>query len=237
VPGYVTHLQRRRDLTEGTAAFYFARPAGFAFEAGQSVNLTLPDPPEKDSKGSTRTFSLVSAPGEATLEIATRVRTSAFKRLLASLPQGSPVHLRGPGGRFGMPAGDGPVVMLATGIGITPFVSMLRDAAAKGSRRPITLFFANRRPGDAPYLDELQALRRRLPSFTLVTTMTGADPGARNGERGPVDAAMIARHVPDITAPAFLIAGQPSTVSGLRAALTEAGANARAIHVEEFYGY
>ncbi|HET9653692.1 MAG TPA: FAD-dependent oxidoreductase, partial [Usitatibacter sp.] len=148
MPAYDTQLQRRRDLTEGTAAFVLARPDGFTFQAGQSINLTLVDPPEKDAKGNTRTFSLVSAPHEPFLEVATRLRTSAFKRVLASLPPGSALQMRGPGGKFTVAEDGPPVVLLAGGIGITPFMSMLRDAAERASRREITLLYANRRAED-----------------------------------------------------------------------------------------
>jgi ferredoxin-NADP reductase len=239
VPSYATQLQRRRDLTEGTAAFVLARPEGFTFQAGQSINLTLVDPPEKDSKGNMRTFSLVSAPHEPFLEIATRLRTSAFKRVLAALPPGAPLQMRGPGGKFTLPDDEQPVVWLAGGIGITPFMSMLRDAAERESRREITLLYANRRAEDAAYLDELQALRRRLPNFRLVATVTGAEAPARgvNGERGPIDGAMVSRHVAELAAPLYYLAGPPAMVAALRTMLVETGVQAANVRIDEFFGY
>lgn len=236
---YATQLQRRRDLTEGAAAFVLARPEGFAFQAGQSINLTLVDPPEKDSKGSTRTFSLVSAPHEPFLEVATRLRTSAFKRVLASLPPGAPLQFRGPGGKFTLPEDERPVAMLAGGIGITPFMSMLRHLAHRGSAREVTLLYANRRLEDAAYLEELQALRRGLPSLHFVPTVTGSEtPSASSGgERGAIDRAMVARHVRDLPSQTFYVAGPPPMVSSLRATLLEAGVDAANVRIDEFYGY
>ncbi|HET9580529.1 MAG TPA: FAD-dependent oxidoreductase [Usitatibacter sp.] len=238
MPAYATQLQRRRDLTEGAAAFVLARPEGFTFQAGQSINLTLVDPPEKDAKGNTRTFSLVSAPHEPFLEVATRLRTSAFKRVLAALPPGAPLQFRGPGGKFTLGEDERPAVLLAGGIGITPFVSMLRDAAQRMPQRHLTLMYANRRIEDAAYLAELQALRRQLPNLRLVPTVTGTDaPRPASAEAGPIDRTMVARHVADLSAATFFVAGPPAMVSALKTMLVEAGVDAAQVRIDEFYGY
>ena len=79
---YQTRLTRRGTVAEGTMAFHFERPAGFAHDAGQNILMTLVDPPETDSQGPSRSFTLASAPHEPDLMIATRMRNSAFKRVL-----------------------------------------------------------------------------------------------------------------------------------------------------------
>ncbi|MFZ5510662.1 MAG: hypothetical protein ACOZCP_11470 [Pseudomonadota bacterium] len=57
-------LVRRETVAEGTMAFYFSKPSGFEHEAGQSLLLTLVDPPETDGEGNSRT--LIWAPGSPT---------------------------------------------------------------------------------------------------------------------------------------------------------------------------
>lgn len=237
MPSYATQLQGRRDLTADTAAFTLARPPGFSFEPGQSINVTLVEPAESDSKGSTRTFSLVSAPHEPFLEIATRLRTSAFKRVLATLSPGAPLQIRGPGGRFTLPADERAAVFLAAGIGITPFVSMLRAAAHARSQRPILLIHANRRTDDAAYHDELLAMRRHLAHYALVATSTGAEPDPRSMEHGSIDAAMVARHAQHLSSPIHYLAGPPAMVVALRAALTQSGVQTEDLRIDEFFGY
>ena len=64
MPKYETTLLGNETVAEGTTAFHFARPVDFTFEAGQSMNVSLIDPPETDGKGNARTFSIVSAPHE-----------------------------------------------------------------------------------------------------------------------------------------------------------------------------
>jgi ferredoxin-NADP reductase len=146
VPLYSSSLAARgEEVARGTMAFRFARPEGFAFKAGQAINLGLIDPPETDAKGDSRTFSVASAPHEDTVQVATRMRDTAFKRVLGALAIGTPVKLRGPMGNFVLPDDAAqPVVLLAGGIGITPFMSMLRHEDHTSSKRPRVLFYANR---------------------------------------------------------------------------------------------
>src|SRR5229473_3568987 len=88
MPKYETTLTASETVAEGTMAFRFAKPADFEFEPGHSVNVSLIDPPETDHKGNSRSFSLVSAPYETELVIATRIRDTAFKRSLKAMPAG-----------------------------------------------------------------------------------------------------------------------------------------------------
>lgn len=63
MPIYDSRLLRRETVADGTMAFYFERPVGFAHEAGQSLVMSLIDPPETDAEGPSRTFTIASAPG------------------------------------------------------------------------------------------------------------------------------------------------------------------------------
>lgn len=223
-----------------TMAFRFEKPVGFEFRPGQYVDLTLVDPPETDDSGDTRTFSLACAPFEEELVVATRMRDSAFKRVLKEMAPGSVVELNGPHGEFVLPDDSSrPLVFLAGGIGITPFLSMLRQAAHDGLPHRIHLFYSNRRPEVAAYLDELKALEKRNPHFTLVATMTemGDAAGSWPGETRFIDPDLIARHAGDLAAPAFYVAGPPAMVSALWERLTGAGVDPKRILAEEFPGY
>jgi NAD(P)H-flavin reductase len=68
------------------------------FKAGQYLDMTLLDPPESDAEGNVRSFSIASAPHEETLMVATRMRDTAFKRMLRTMPTGAPVRIEGPSG-------------------------------------------------------------------------------------------------------------------------------------------
>lgn len=180
MPKYTTKLRERKEVAEGTIAFFFEKPAGFQFKAGQFGNFTLVNPPETDGEGNTRTFSLASAPAESELMVATRMRDTAFKRVWKTMPLGAEVQLAGPFGSLTLHQDAArPAVFLAGGIGITPFRSIVVQTQQDNRNRRLFLFYSNRRPEDAPFLEELQALGQQNAQFTFVGTMTAMDKSRR----------------------------------------------------------
>jgi ferredoxin-NADP reductase len=89
---YETVLAGREEIAASTMAFHFRKPAGFSFRPGQAIDLILDSPAMEES--GRHTFSLVSAPSEPELTIATRMRDSAFKRTLKTLLIGERVRHR-----------------------------------------------------------------------------------------------------------------------------------------------
>ena len=221
-------------------AFRFDKPAGWVFKAGQFLDMTLLKPAETDAEGNTRTFSIASAPHENTLMVATRMRDTAFKRVLKTMPIGTAVKIEGPSGDLTLPDDSArPVVFLAGGIGITPFRSMLVQAAHQKLPHRLFLFYSNRRPEDAPFLQELQALEKENPRYTLIATMSEMAASHRSwtGETGLIDQAMLSRHLSGVVSPLYYIAGPPGMVKALHAVLAKQSVNDGDIHAEEFDGY
>jgi ferredoxin-NADP reductase len=240
MPAYKIKLLRREDVAEGTTAFYFEKPEGFQFTAGQFLRVSLIDPPETDDAGSSRSFSIASAPGEADLMIATRMRDTAFKRVLKSMPVGSEIEIKGPYGRMSLHEDPSrPVVFLTGGIGITPFRSIAVDAAKNGAEHRILLFYSNRRPEDAAFLGELTSLADRNANYTFIPTMTAAagSKGEWTGETGHLTTEKLSRFIDDMKAPIYYIAGPAGMVNAMRSILADAGVDEAAIRAEEFAGY
>ena len=96
--GFICKLKGRKEVAEGTMAFLFEKPSGWTFTAGQYLDMTLLEPPETDSEGNVRSFLIASAPHEEFLMVATRMRDTAFKRVLGTMPFGTAVKLEGPSG-------------------------------------------------------------------------------------------------------------------------------------------
>ena len=239
-PVFQTALLKRETVALQTMSFRFAKPADWSYRAGQFVDITLLDPPETDAEGNTRGFSISSAPNENVIMITTRLRDTAFKRVLQQVTPGTEVKIEGPFGDLRLHHAARPAVLVAGGIGITPFRSILVETIGGGSLPyRVVLFHANRRPEDAAFAHELRALERAGPTLTFVPTMTAMAGSslAWDGERGHIDAAMLGRHLDGVRNPIFYIAGPAGMVQASRTMLVASGVDEDDIRTEEFTGY
>jgi ferredoxin-NADP reductase len=233
-------LARKELVAEGTMAFYFEKPLGFGYKSGQTIDLTLENPPETDAEGNSRTFSLITAPYEENLGIATRLRDTAFKRVLKNMPAGSGLTLEGPSGSLTLHNDvSKPAVFLAGGIGITPFYSLAKNAAELKLPHKIYLFFSNRRPEDSAFLAALQDLEKLNPNFKLIATMTDMAKSSQpwSGPTGYVTKDLILSEVPNFNQAIAYVAGPAAMVSAMHKILNDAGMNDDYIRIEEFAGY
>lgn len=239
-PVTLVKLLSRHEVAERTTAFRFEKPANWTFKAGQCLDMTLLDPPETDAEGNTRAFSIASAPHEETLMVATRMRDTAFKRVLGAMPIGSAVKIEGPSGNLTLHNNVArTAVLVAGGIGITPFRSIVTRAAKEKLPHRIVLFYSNRRPEDAPFLDELQALEKENPNYRLVACMTDMANSHQSwhGEVGPIAREMLLKYTSDAVSPLYYLAGPPEMVKGLHTVINEAGVDDDDIRAEDFFGY
>jgi ferredoxin-NADP reductase len=234
-------LLGREEVAERTMAFHFTKPEGFVYKAGQFADFTLINPPENDAEGSIRGFSLASAPYEPDLQIATRMRDTAFKRVLRSLPDGTQLKLDAPYGSFTLHHNPAlPAVFLTGGIGITVVRSILLEATYQKQQHRIWLFYANRRPEDAAFLSTFKTMAETNPQVTFVPTMTKMERSHETwtGETGHITQTMLERYLGDLTVPRYYYCtGPASLVTAMRTLLNEAGADEDLIRTEEFTGY
>jgi len=128
-----------------------------------------------------------------------------------------------------------PTVLIGGGIGVVPFVSMLRDLDHRDRLADVTLLYLNRDPRSAAYLAELEELSRRRPGFRLVLSMTRHEGWAGETER--FGHGLLGRLVDDISGCDYYVVGTPGMVDTAVATLRDAGANPGRIHDEDFSGY
>ncbi len=246
-PVFKAKLVGRTEIAAATMAFRFERPRDWAFKAGQFVDITLFNPPETDAEGNVRGFSIASAPYEDTIMVATRMRNTACKRVLRTMPLQTEVQIEGPFGDLALHNNARkPAILLAGGIGITPFHSIVLRAAHEELPHRIVLFHSNNRPEDAPFLEELRQLEKQNPNYKYVPTMTAMEQSQRQwpGETGIIGPEMLSRHLkaavpsdPQIADAIYYIAGPPGMVAAMRKMLVDWGADEDNIRTEEFAGY
>jgi ferredoxin-NADP reductase len=226
----------RRQLTPRTWELTFdpARPVSHA--AGQYVELTVPH--RADFRGSRRVFSISSPPspdGPLTVALSVPEKPSSFKRAFLELAPGDTVRATGVGGDFILPRDARvPLLLVAGGIGITPFASQLAHDHATGVDRDAVVVYAVRGNDEIGYADLLESTGVRVvlvsPSepASLPTGWIWAGSGRISGE-------LLASAVPDLADRRAFVSGPPGLVADMRAALRERGV--RRVTADYFSGY
>ena len=237
---YTIRLIRSEVIAHDTMAFHFEKPEGFTFKAGQFGDWKLIEPTEVDNDGTIRAFSFASAPYEKTLMFATRMRDSAFKRVLRAMEPGAEILLDAPAGSFTLHNNANiPAVFLSGGIGVTPVRSIVLQAAQDKLPHRIFVFDANNRPEDAAFLDELMQSEKENPNFMLVATMAEMEKSSRewDGATGYITQELLENAIGDLSRPIYYIVGPLAMVQAMREILSASGVDDDNIRTEEFSGY
>ncbi len=192
------------------------------FRAGQYVNLFV----ELDGVRTSRPYSISSPPGVEHLDLTIRRVPDGFvsPHLVSRVGAGDELLTTGPVGTFvHEPLIHGEdLVFLAGGSGITPFVSMIRDAAARDWPHRITLIYGCRHPRDVIFGEELRRLARSTGRFRLAIVMS--EPAASfRVRRGLVDATRLRREVGEVTGRTYYLCGPTAMIDLCRSALEELG--------------
>ena len=227
-------LQEVVQVSPSTRSLRFVRRDGRLppFRAGQHVSLAV----EIDGVCSSRPYSISSAPGDPLLELTLRDDPDGFVApWLYRREPGWRTRSSGPVGSFHHePLRDSErLVFVAGGTGITPFVSMLREARAAGWPQPITLIYGNRGPGDVPFATELRRMARKNPAFRVVFVYSDA-PGAKRVRHGFIDRALLADVVAELGAHSFFLCGPEPMLALVRAELEALGLPRRRVRSEDF---
>ncbi|WP_096787549.1 benzoate 1,2-dioxygenase electron transfer component BenC [Rhodobacter sp. CZR27] len=197
-----------------------------AFLPGQYVGIDVP------GSGACRSYSFSTGPGERTLGfLIKKIPGGVMGNWLARAKPGDRLTLTGPMGSFYLRDGDGPLLFLAGGTGLAPFLSMLEVLARAGSRRQIHLIYGVTRDLDLILVDRIAAYTRRLPNFTFATVV--AEETSDHPRKG-----WVTQHMPgDMLATGeadIYLCGPPPMVDAVRRYLDETGVKAASFHYEKF---
>ena len=235
---FTTTLIRKEERARGTLALHLEKPDDFVFKPGQSIDLALEEPSESDDHGNARTFTIASAPHEPDLVVATRLRDTAYKRSLERIENGASLSVDGPFGSMTLHSNtERPAVMLAGGIGITPFRSMLRHIVHEDLPHNVTLIYSARKPAEAAFLHELTEMADIHEQLTFIPTMTNTDASEWDGFTRRIDAEMLQGTLEDLHKPVYYIAGPPKMVKAVQQVLDNLGIDEDEVRFEEFAGY
>ena len=227
--------RRRLTPTSWELAFRPTRPV--TFRPGQYLELTVPHR-RADFRGSRRIFSISSAPstdGPLTVALTVPDRPSSFKRAFLELEPGAPVRATGVGGDFTLPTDTSvPVVLVAGGIGITPFASQLAHDHAAGVERDVVVVYAVRDNEELGYSDLLE--RSGVPVVLVSPSRPDRLPETWTwAGAGRISPDLLRESVPGIAGRRAFVSGPPGLVADMRAALRGLGVSR--VTADYFSGY
>lgn len=203
---------------------------GLEFEPGQFIGI-------RDDGGHHRTpYCILSAPGGGeTFRLLVRVVAQGpLSRYLVELDEGASIRFRGPTGRTMLPREqDTELVLMATGVGISPFCSLSRHLLTTGADRSIRLFWGLRLEDDICLIDELEELRGRFPNFTYQISLSQPGPGWK-GLRGRLSQTA-PELIGDLAGKHFYLCGNGEMTSEMSTALLELGVHESLVHEEIFF--
>jgi len=226
---FKTHKKTAREVARETYEVTFARPEGFTFRAGQYTQIAVPMLAYPDPKGRSRQFSLASSPNNsAEISVVFRNSLSGFKRTLIELPEHSPVVVEQGAGSFVIPFSSAmPLVFVAGGVGIAPFMSFFRTVSQGGTQisSPIFLLYGNQSPEAAAFRDELSEFAEQYEQFRMKEVHRRLAPE------------LFAAHVAELSPATWFVVGPPGMVMTAVYGLEAAGVRPNSIVTESFYGY
>jgi glycine betaine catabolism B len=201
----------------------------FDYYPGQYIEVTVPHS-KPDFRGSRRMFTIIGTPHDEQLSIATRIpaRSSSFKKALIDMSPGDTIRGVKVAGDFVMPTDRAvPLLCIAGGIGITPFISFAMSAAG----RDITILYVVRSVAD-------MAFAKRLAHYDIkviiVTPDTSSLPVAGwQRETGTITSQIIEKYITSMHH--VYISGPPAMVTSVADMAKQAGATT--VHTDHFSGY
>ena len=207
------------------------RPFKFAPGQFQFLRLLGAEVPAEEHP-----FSIASSPTRSDQITLTIKESGDFTAGIGRVRPGDRATVQGPFGRFShtLHPGEGGLVFVAAGVGITPFMSMLRYMRDRRESRSVLLVYASRSPADVIFGDELRAIEAGgVPSLKVIHVLSSA-PASWVGETGRLDADRLARLCGGVEGQAFYLCCPPPMMVSLIRGLRRMGVSPRRIHADQF---
>ncbi|WP_313295626.1 benzoate 1,2-dioxygenase electron transfer component BenC [Diaphorobacter sp.] len=196
------------------------------FLPGQYVNITVP------GSGQHRSYSFSSAPGARRMTFLIKhVPEGLMSTWLKSGPDGQSLQMTGPLGSFYLRPVARPLLLLAGGTGLAPFLSMLEVLAEQQSGQPVHMIYGVTRDQDLVLVDRLLDYAQRVPGFTFTTCV--ADAATTHERQGYVTQHMPAQALHGGNVDVYLC-GPPPMVDAVQKHFKTEGITPASFHYEKF---
>ena len=230
---FETQFQEIISRTHDVTSFRFPRPAGLDYKAGQFFFITL----KQGEKELSKHFSFSSSPTEKDhIEFTKKFTDHEYSLALKAVKVGDWARIDAPYGQFTFEGEYPKIAMLGGGIGITPFLSIIKNATDKPLSSRITLFYGCRTENDMAFKQELEELAQENKSLKIIYIIN--QPTEKwEGATGNINAEMIKQLLPDYQENIFFTCGPPPMVEAMEKLVTSLGLPKEKLKRELFSGY
>lgn len=228
-------LANKKEVGKQTVEYSFAGSVPLHFTPGQYLEWTLPHR-HPDLRGIRRYFTISSAPNSENVSFAVRhvEKQSTWKAALSNLVAGNVLYATQRSGDFTLHPHVSKYVLIAGGIGITPFMSMMRDARIQGEKIPATLFYCNKTREDVAFLDEIT--EASVQGIETVHVFETPSDDVLPHETGFITEEMLKRYVSEWNTATYYISGPPPLVNAYKKLLRNIGVSRSRIVTDYFPG-
>ncbi len=233
-------LKEKKEEAQNIWSFIFSKPQNLSFSPGQFLQLLVPHE-NSDSRGIKRYFTVAASPTEDFLMITTKIAidSSTFKRALFNSAIGTVFEAVEPNGPFVLPERITPCILIAGGIGVTPYRSMGKFALDTKSAIPLKVIFANKTPEETPYRDFFQELEQKNSNFRVFYTMTEPEKSKIGwaGRTGRIEESLIRETARELDKNLYYLSGPRPMVDAYEELLSKMGINKDLMRFDYFPGY
>jgi len=199
------------------------------FKAGQFFMLSIPG----QEKPVNRSYSVASPPSKDGFLLCVKLIPDGLgSNYLKEMNVGDTAEFMAPAGHFVLQDSKKETIMIATGTGLAPFMSMLPIAFERGDTQPITLYFGCRHEKDLFYIDQLRKWEEEYENFTAVVCLSQPDEEWIGGDGRVTD--LLESHPIDAADTKVYICGNGNMVKDVRSMMLETGLTKEDIHFELF---
>lgn len=200
------------------------------FASGQFMTVYFPELGSVEGKA----YSISSSPEEEALSITVK-DIGAYSKKLSLMKEGDTLIASGPYGFFYSEEKDSHLILVAGGIGIAPFRSMIWSLVKTYPARKITLYYSAPSWEEAAFANELSSIQKEVHSFSLKFYSTRSALFDHEGREGRISLDELAVESARNVQSEYLICGSIAFVRDMWKGLKERGVSEDTMYTEAFF--
>ena len=230
---FETNIKEIIPRTADVTSYRFPRPQELTYNPGQYFFITI----KQGDKELTKHFSFSSSPTEKDhFEFTKKLTDHEYSMALKAAKVGDWARIDAPYGQFTFEGEYPKIALLAGGIGITPIISICKNATDKGLNSKITLFYGCRTEKDISFKQELEKLQEQNKNLKIVFMVNEAS-SQWKGATGVINAEMIKKELPDYKDNVFYVCGPSPMVKAMETLMESIELPKAQLKLEYFTGY